>query len=206
MVSEKLGPRARQKAATRARVLDAARAAFEARGFEATNLRDVAAAAGVSAGTVLLHFQDKRDLLHAALFDDLERTWAEARKPRSGSKSRKKPLPIGAELVALAGAFFAYYEARPALSRTLLRESLFAASPWKERFTGQVGEVSVHIAGLLQAAKERQEVPASVDAQLFIATYFSFYYFALLAWVQGGHPAPLRLFDRMLAEHLRGLS
>ena len=34
----------------------------------------------------------------------------------------------------------------------------------------------------------------------------TFYYFALLAWVQGGHPAPLRLFERMLGEHLRGLS
>ena len=202
MVSETPGPRAQRKAATRTRILIAARQALETRGFEATNLRDVAAAAGVTAGTVLLHFSDKRDLLHAALFDDLEATWAAARAPRKS----KKRATIATELTALAGAFFAYYEARPALSRTLLRESLFAESPWKERFTGQVGEVSTHIAGLLAAAQARGELPASVDPPLFIATYFSFYYFALLAWVQGGHPAPLRLFERMLGEHLGGLS
>ncbi len=203
MVSQSPGARALQKAATRARVLVAAREALEARGYDGTNLRDVAAAAGVSAGTVLLHFRDKRDLLHAALFDDLESTWAAARKPR---RKGEKASSLVAELTALAGAFFAYYEARPTLSRTLLRESLFAESPWKERFTGQVGEVSAHIAGLLQRAQERGEIPASVDPPLFIATYFSFYYFALLAWVQGGHPAPRRLFERMLGEHVRGLS
>lgn len=206
MVTQKLGSRALQKAATRARVLASARESLEARGYEGTNLRDVAAAAGVSAGTVLLHFQDKRDLLHAALFDDLERTWAAARKPRARRDRADRKVSLVGELGALAGAFFAYYEARPVLSRTLLRESLFAESPWKERFAGQVGEVSAHILGSLQSAQERGEIPASVDPPLFVATYFSFYYFALLAWVQGGHPAPRRLFERLLGEHVRGLS
>ncbi|MBE2252371.1 MAG: TetR/AcrR family transcriptional regulator [Myxococcus sp.] len=63
-----------QKAATRERVLEAARDEFEAVGFEAANVRSIAARAEVAAGTVLHHFGEKRELLYAALFDDLEAT------------------------------------------------------------------------------------------------------------------------------------
>lgn len=191
--------RKQAKEATRARVLEAARAQLDALGFEATSIRGVAKASGVATGTVLLHFADKRDLLHAALFEDLERTWAEARR-RSGGRTLRR------DLVALAEAFFAYYAARPALSRALLRESLFAEPPWRERFAAQVAEVHRHVAALAQAAKERGEIGASVDEQVLGATFFALYYFALLAWLQGGHVAPARLFARMLDQHLAGLA
>lgn len=187
-----------QKAATRARILDVARAHLERDGFEATSIRGVAAEAGVAAGTVLLHFADKQDLLHAALFEDLEARWAVARK---GARHRS----LEADLVAVARAFFEHYAARPTLSRALLRESLFAAPPWSERFAGQVAEVHAHVAALAIRAQERGELRADVDVALLGAAFFSFYYFALIAWVQGGHPDPERLFRRMLAQHLDGL-
>ena len=65
--------RADQKAATARAVLEAARNAFERVGFEDASLRDIAAEAGVSAGTVVHHYGEKRDLLHAALFSDLDK-------------------------------------------------------------------------------------------------------------------------------------
>lgn len=190
--------RSDQKAATRARILDVARAHLERDGFEATSIRGVATEAGVAAGTVLLHFADKQDLLHAALFEDLESRWAVARK---GARHRS----LEADLVAVARAFFEHYAARPALSRALLRESLFAAPPWSERFAGQVAEVHAHVAALATRAQERRELRPDVDVALLGAAFFSFYYFALIAWVQGGHPDPERLFRRMLAQHLDGL-
>src|ERR1041385_6075355 len=66
------GFRASQKEATRKAVLEAAREEFERVGFEEANLRAIAKRAKVSAGTVLHHYGDKRELLHAALFDDLD--------------------------------------------------------------------------------------------------------------------------------------
>lgn len=191
--------RKEQKIETRARILEVARAELERVGYDATNIREVARAAGVAAGTVLLHFHDKADLLHAALFDDLEATARAATK-------KAKHRSLEADLVAVATSFFAYYEKRPALSRALLRESLFAASPWAERFAAQVGGVHRHVAELAMRAKERGELDPEVDLELFGATFFSFYYFALLAWLQGGHPDPARLFRRMLAAHLAGLA
>jgi AcrR family transcriptional regulator len=190
--------RAAQKQATRARLLEVARAQLERDGYEATSIRSVASEAGVAAGTVLLHFRDKLDLLHAALFDELARTWARARRTAKGDS-------IEQDLTALARAFFDYYAARPALSRALLRESLFAAPPWSARFAAQVGEVHAHVVALAAAAEARGELAPGVDAALLGAAFFSFYYFALLAWLQGGHPDPLRLFRRLLAQHLGGL-
>jgi AcrR family transcriptional regulator len=193
--------RAAQKQATRARLLEVARAQLERVGYEATSIRSVASEAGVAAGTVLLHFRDKLDLLHAALFDELARTWAQARR----TAQRAKPRSLEQDLTALARAFFDYYAARPALSRALLRESLFAAPPWSARFAAQVGEVHAHVVALAAAAEARGELAPGVDTALLGAAFFSFYYFALLAWLQGGHPDPLRLFRRLLAQHLGGL-
>ena len=186
-----------QKAETRARLLEVARAHFERNGFEASNLRSIASDAQVAVGTVLLHFSDKRDLLHAALFDDLDEVIERAvAEPSSGK--------LELRLRALVRPFFEYYAARPQLSKTLLREALLAESPWRERFAAQVTKVHAHIAALVEDSKLRSEVRTELDSALFGVAFFSFYYFALIAWVQGTVPAPLPLFERLLSEHMLG--
>ncbi|WP_438021906.1 TetR/AcrR family transcriptional regulator [Sorangium sp. So ce233] len=196
--TQKPGRRDAQKDATRARILEAARDHFERHGFEAANVRAIAADAGVAAGTVLLHFADKRDLLHAALFDDLAATAAEA-------VGDDEPGTLEQRLHRLAAAFFAHYARRPTLSKTLLRESLFADPPWQARFAEQVGAAHGRVVALFNAARAEGEVADDADAALFGVAFFSFYYFALIAWVQGAHPSPLALLDRLVAQHLCGL-
>jgi AcrR family transcriptional regulator len=184
---------------TRARILEVARAHFERDGYDHANVRAIAADAGVAAGTVLLHFADKRDLLHAALFDDLAALIA---KTTSATTGRGQPLET--RLRELVRPFFAYYAERPMLSKELLREALLADSPWRERFTEQVARVHAHVVALVEEAKARGEVAAETDSVILGASFFAFYYFALIGWVQGGLSAPAPLFDRMLSEHLRG--
>lgn len=188
--------RAVQKEETRKRILEIAREHFERDGFEGASVRGIAAEAGVAAGTVLLHFTDKRDLLHAALFDDLAALIED-------ETARPPTEPLHPALVGLAGRFFAYYGARPTLSRTLLAESLLAESPWRERFTGQVARVHAYIAALATEAKRRGELAPDADPALLGVTFFSFYYFTLIGWVQGALSDPAPLFERLLAEHLR---
>ncbi len=190
--------RTEQKAATRARILEVARAELERVGFDATNIRAIGKGAGVAAGTVLLHFADKQDLLHAALFDDLAATWGRAR-------ATAKHRSLERDLTELARTFFDYYAARPALSRALLRESLFASPPWAGRFAAQIAEVHAHVAALVVGAEHRGELAPGASPPLVGAAFFSFYYFALLAWLQGGHADPLGLFRGLLAQHLAGL-
>ena len=56
-----------QAAATRLRIIEAAHAEFEARGYQGTRIEDVAARAGVAVPTVYKTFTNKRNLLTAAV-------------------------------------------------------------------------------------------------------------------------------------------
>jgi AcrR family transcriptional regulator len=63
------GPRS---AGTRRAILDAARSAFAARGYEQTTIRAVAAQAGVDASMVMRYFGSKAELFTAAATSDFE--------------------------------------------------------------------------------------------------------------------------------------
>jgi len=192
-------PSSRQakKAATQARILTVARSHFERDGFKNSNVRAIAKEAQVATGTVLLHFTDKLGLLHASLHDDLERAIDESlRAPNQG--------PILRRLTAVIQPFFAYYAARPALSRTLLRESLLADSPWKERFGAQVARVHQHITALVDEAKARKELAPTTSTPTFVTALLSFYYFALIGWVQAVLDDPSPRFEQLLEQHIDG--
>lgn len=60
---EQLGRRAANRRATRAALLSAARELFEAKGFSATTVRDIADAAGVTERTFFRYFAVKEDLI-----------------------------------------------------------------------------------------------------------------------------------------------
>ena len=52
---------------TRLRILDAAAKTFRDKGYSATRLADIAAAAGTKAGSLYYHFDSKEQLLDAVL-------------------------------------------------------------------------------------------------------------------------------------------
>jgi AcrR family transcriptional regulator len=148
---------------------------------------------------VLLHFADKASLLHSALHDDLEAAIAlSLSKPSDGS--------LLARLCAVVRPFYAYYEARPRLSRVLLRESLLAESPWKERFAEQAQRVLRHVTGLVEQAQSSGELDRQVQPGLIATAFASFYYFVLIGWVQQGVAAPVPVFEALMAQHLAGCS
>ncbi len=62
---------------SRAAILDAALQMFSRQGFRGTSIRDVAARAGVSTGSVYHHFRDKEALLSTLL----EQFWAASAEP-----------------------------------------------------------------------------------------------------------------------------
>lgn len=191
------GVRATQKAATREAVLEAARNEFEAVGFEAANVRSIAKLADVSAGTVLHHFGEKKELLYAALFDDLEATLDRALARSSG--------PLEKQASSLGAAVFAYYQKRPALSRTLLKESLFAEGPWAGKFVAQTQRVHVALTDAVKRSVTEGTLVAGTSAEAVAAAWLSFFYFALIGWVQGAHGTPLALVEHLFSQHLAGL-
>jgi AcrR family transcriptional regulator len=64
---------AERKGERRGHVLDAARTQFALRGFEATTMRDIADAAGITASNLYRYFESKDSMIHAILGDFSDR-------------------------------------------------------------------------------------------------------------------------------------
>lgn len=190
-------PRQAQKESTRARILEVAKRHFERDGFEAASVRAIAAEAQVAAGTVLLHFSDKLSLLHASLHEDLEAAIERSLGTLGGSGLLDR-------LSAVVRPFYAYYAERPQLSRVLLRESLLAGPPWQQRFERQAARVLERVVQLVEQAQASGELSRALASRLVSVAFASFYYFALIGWVQGNVPQPLLLFEALMAQHLAG--
>ncbi len=184
---------------TRAQIIEAAKFEFEEKGFREASIRSIALKCGVASGTVLTHFSTKQDLCHSALFDDLEKVCQEAiQAPTTGS--------LHHDYVAVAAKLYSYYADRPALSRELLRESLFAEDPWRQRFMQQVLDVNQALtAWAIEAMKERR-LASEINPVLLASSFLSFYYFALIGWMQEGLPDPLPAVEAMLSQHLHGMT
>jgi AcrR family transcriptional regulator len=84
----RLGKRAESAAETRARIVEAARALFEATGFHKVSVEAVAAQAGVGRTTVFEQFGSKRKLLQAVEAEVSRRAGAEAWPPPPAAHAR----------------------------------------------------------------------------------------------------------------------
>jgi AcrR family transcriptional regulator len=66
-----------QKAATRCRVIEAARELFDTQGYQGTTVREIARHAGVSVGSVFTTFASKGEILSQVMQDRLDGLYAE---------------------------------------------------------------------------------------------------------------------------------
>lgn len=112
----------RNPARSRAAILDAAERLFAQKGYEATSLNEVGAAAGVSRGTPGYFFGSKSELYRAVL----ERAFAEVRAAVREGRERALASSQSTEII-LAGAvsdYFDFLAARPNFIRLIEREAL----------------------------------------------------------------------------------
>lgn len=65
-------PQTRDAAETKARIVDAAQAAFSEKGYAQSGLRDIAARAGVATSLLIKHFDTKANLFEIALTEALQ--------------------------------------------------------------------------------------------------------------------------------------
>lgn len=194
------GSRTAQKAATRQAIVEAARAEFEAVGFDAATVRGIARRAGVAVGTVMAA-GDKRELLHTALFDSLQAVLGAATAALNDAPANTGG-DVARGLDAFAAAVLGHYQARPALSRALLKESLFADGDWATRFAAQTSSSHSAVAAYLARASGPGAI-VDVDASMAAGAWLSFFYFALIGWVQGQLRDPRAFVAALTAQHLR---
>ncbi len=168
----------RKSQQTTSRILDAARALFEARGYEATTIRDIAEAADVGVGTVMLRGGDKQALLQAV--------WRRDTMPVVEGAIASVRSPCGElvdEVMALFEPLIMHYATQPSLARvvisalpTLQGEAMVAHRADLMRLLDALCVVIVRAQG---AQRLVADVPPMQLAQLL----FTLYYGALMAMV-----------------------
>jgi AcrR family transcriptional regulator len=155
----------------RAAILRAAAGAFAERGFAATSMDDVAAAAGITRLIVYRHF-DSKDALYAAVLQDVRDRLAESSAAFAGrgeSVAVRALLAVGRE--DAAGVTL--------LLRHAAREPQFAS--YADEFREQVITYADRLMRLAHA-------PARVRSRWAAETLVSFVFDALMHWLEDGDP------------------
>lgn len=119
---ERAPERERNAARSREAILDAAERLFAERGYEATSLTDVGAAAGVSRGTPGYFFGSKEQLYRDVLERCLERVRSAVRSGQERALASQEPPEV--VLAGAVGEYFDFISANPDFVRLLEREAL----------------------------------------------------------------------------------
>jgi len=195
------GARQTQKAATRQKVLAAARELFATQGYEAATVRQIALIAGVSVGTVFNAFPSKAEILSEVMKERLEGLYSEL--------DRVLPLLRGSTTDRLRSmfAFLFAFETRHvhlflahialAFDRTLSA----GATPYGR---------NLHLQALILECLEKGVSAGDVDPQadlrgvvdLLLAAFA--WTFRLAAWEGAGADAMISVMDQQIGVICRG--
>ena len=188
----------RSKREKRERILRAARQLFLSKGFQATTTSEVAELADVAKGTLFFHAKSKEALLVMMFQEQVGRSIE-----RAFSKVPKVALID--QLTHVFNIMLKDNQRNLGLARIFVKELAFVHGDNKG-----IDAVMASIFGklnvLIDAAKERGELPTAIDTALLAHNLFALYFTFMLRWLGSGEPTPDRRqppLRRMLEMHLR---
>jgi AcrR family transcriptional regulator len=177
-----LPKRERNKQEKRAALLAAAHALFSRNGFAATTTAEIAARAGVGAGTLFLYFASKDDLLVAIFREEMdalvERAFATL--PRRAS--------LLAELLHVYGAMIVLHERDRELARAFVKEMLFVRPQNRDAVFEFIEGLDARVAERIALRQRRGELDASVPPILAAENFFALYIARLQKWLGADLP------------------
>ncbi|HII40466.1 MAG TPA: TetR/AcrR family transcriptional regulator [Thermoplasmata archaeon] len=128
------------KDAVRQRLLEAAAAQFAHQGFDATNIDDIAVAAGVAKGTIYNYFESKEDLFGGVLAEGALRTVHRYSSLPHGTSTRSA-------LRALAAADVTVLQEEEAFMKVLVAEAM---TPRSRNYSLILGRLSPFLAAVAE--------------------------------------------------------
>ncbi len=164
---------------SRARILDAARALFRERGFDATTLRAIAARAGMGASSIYRHVCAKEELLIEDLAARQEEAWERFRRDDARDRDARARLR----------GFFDRQHELLAEDRDLTTIALRALTQPDARVARQV--LALHdrsiglLAEVLMAGRVRRELGRDTDVLAAARTLFFAALGARISWAHG---------------------
>ena len=165
------------KRETRRIILDAAYDLFEAKGYDKTTMRALAAKAGVGLGTIFQHFPSKEFLMVEAFWTDVGGVVDEAMTtlPEKGLIS---------QLVHISKALYDFYLTRPLLARRLVGVVYQVDGEAYERILANFHEFLTMVGALIEDARAKGELESELNVEDLTFAYWSYYYSCLflLLW------------------------
>jgi AcrR family transcriptional regulator len=162
------------KKETKRLILKAARMLFARKGMEECTIRDIAAKAGVSPASVVVHFKSKTALLEEALCGDIEIAFSEL------VTSMPEDSDLLNRLMHLWKGFFRLYDKNRDLYRALIRSTVFepaSETPIMSKLSEQYIQFLAHI---IEEQKTHGLVRPEVDSGIAAASIFFLYMGALI--------------------------
>jgi AcrR family transcriptional regulator len=172
------GLREQNKRDKLARIIAAARELFGRTGIDNTTLREVAAAAGVGTGTLFLYARTKEDLLVVVFLAELEPVMDRA-------FANIPPGSLHGQLMASFTPVIEHHAHNMLLSRPFLRDTLWVSEPHAAQVRVFTATWLARLVALVDAAKERGEVRAEIDAALVAQCTRHLFLGQLRTWVAG---------------------
>jgi AcrR family transcriptional regulator len=162
------------KKETKRLILKAARTLFARKGMEECTVRDIAAKAGVSPASVVVHFKSKVALLEEALCGDIESALSEL------IASMPEDHGLLDRLMHLSKGFFRLYDKNRDLYRALIRSTVFEPSSETPIMSKLSEEYIRYLSHIIEEQKKRGIVLHKVDSRIAAASIFSLYMGALI--------------------------
>lgn len=196
-----MSPRTKEQTAKireerRRQILEAARQVLSQKGFDATNVSDVAAAAGVSQGTVY-HYFDSKDDLFMAVFEEWLTTcayqgYAESALTADTAADRLRAFArTGAQMMIDSAEFLPVQ--MEFWSHMLRNEAI------RERFRLIFAELRSFLGQIIQAGMDSGEFRPA-DAEVLAAIAFAVYDGLILQWLADPEAVDWQQASRTLAE------
>ena len=189
---------------TRSRILEAAVACFEERGFDATTTAQIARRAGIGVGTLYGYFRDKRELLLELLHETVDQVADDV--VRELAPERWRGADPEAKTRDLVGAVVHSQRFRPGLQR-ILWERFFKDPDFRAASEAVDGRVRRALVSLFEAlrAEGRVRVQDVTSAAFLVQTSVQWMTSRLLLGEVGVDPdAAIAAAADMLARFLFG--
>ena len=163
---------------TARRIAGVAAELFLHQGFETATVAQVAEAAEVATGTVLLHFGSKAQLATAAFAQQIRHV---------GSKAGETvpEAPIDVQLVHVVRSLYSWYETHAAVATILLKEALFSTGPWADHYNQTVQQTVQLFGTLVKNHQEQGTLASDIDPELAAEGILADYLLVLLQGLRG---------------------
>jgi TetR/AcrR family transcriptional regulator, fatty acid metabolism regulator protein len=164
----------------RGQLLEAAVRVFAAKGFRASRVADIAVEAGVAHGLLYHYFSSKDEVLETIFRETWSALVADTRRVAAAR------VPLREQLRRFAKIYLGSWLQAPELVRVLVRE--VARTPEVGDRVDEIRELFQVLQRMIEAARERGEVRADVNAQVAAWAIYGALEEILTGWVHGQLP------------------